>query len=202
VHACPANATEIHEPTDCVCTLAALQSTAPLWGVDIYTDDSNICRASRHAGVIPPGGGTVRVTPRGAQQSFAAGDRNGIASANYGAYEHSFSVAASDAKSDVDLNQCPATFEGYRSRSTALTCTCTAAMMAQGTIWGTDIYTDDSAICRAAAHAGAIRGTGGSVTLRAAPGRQSYPASTRNGVESQQFGQWEGSFAFDNAGAK
>jgi hypothetical protein len=199
VRACPANAMDLLATTDCVCTVAATTAEidAPVWGVDIYTADSHICRAARHAGVISERGGTVRVTLRGAQQSFEAAERNGVASQNYGAYERSFSVAASEAKSDVDPNQCPATFEGFRSRSTALTCTCTATMMAEGTIWGTDVYTDDSAICRAAAHAGVLRGTGGSVTLRAAPGRQSYSASTRNGVVSQDFGPWEGSFAFD-----
>jgi hypothetical protein len=199
VRACPANAQEMHEPTDCVCTAAsvAVEANAPVWGSDIYTDDSNICRAARHAGVIPQGGGTVRVTPRGAQQSYVGAARNGIASQNYGAYEHSFSVAASDAKSDVDLNQCPASFEAYRGRTDAFTCVCTAAQMAEGNVWGTDVYTDDSNICRAAAHAGAVRGTGGSVTLRGVPPRQSYAGSTRNGVVSQNFGQFEGAYSFD-----
>jgi hypothetical protein len=197
VRVCPTNAEEIHEPADCVCTTAGMQAQVPIWGVDIYTGDSGICRAARHAGVLTERGGAVRVTPRGPQQSFAGSQRNGVESASYGAYERSYSVAASTAKSDVDVNQCPATFEGNRTRSAPITCTCSGTQMAEGNVWGTDVYTDDSAICRAAVHAGALRGAGGSVTLRSVPGRQSYSGSTRNGVQSQDYGAWEGAYAFD-----
>src|SRR6185369_5744025 len=124
-------------------------------------------------GVIPPGGGTVRVMPRGPQQSYAASTRNGVTTESYPAYEQSYSVAASEAKSDVDVSQCPANFEHYRA------------------------YTDDSSLCRAAVHAGIIPATGGAVRVRVVPGRQSYPGATRNGVQSQDYGNWENAFAFD-----
>jgi hypothetical protein len=196
VRACPATAQEIQQPTDCVCTAAAAEADAPVWGSDIYTDDSSVCRAARHAGVIAPGGGIVRVTPRGPQQSYEAAERNGVASTNYGPYERSFSVALSAATSDVDPNQCPDTFQGYRARSEIITCTCTAEQMAEGSVWGTDVYTDDSAICRAAVHSSAVAATGGSVRLQTVPGRQSYVGSTRNGVRTQDYGPWEGAFSF------
>lgn len=65
------------------------------------------------------------------------------------------------------------------------------------TIWGTNIYTDDSSICTAAVHAGKITRTGGGVvTLRIMPGQDSYTGSSRNGVESQDYWQWDGSFTF------
>jgi len=84
-----------------------------------------------------------------------------------------------------------------RTQSSAISCTCTAALAAQGTVWGTDVYTDDSALCRAAVHAGIIPAAGGAVRVRVVPGRQSYPGSTRNGVQSQDYGAWENAFAFD-----
>lgn len=195
--ACPANADQIRQPIDCVCTAVAVETEAPLWGVDIYSDDSSICRAARHAGAVTPGGGTVRVTPRGPQQSYPGAQRNGIVSLSYGPFPRSFSVAASEASSSVDLNQCPATFQEYRTSGGGLSCVCTAAQTAQGEVWGSDVYTDDSSICRAALHAGAIPRSGGPVRLRAARGRQSYAGSTRNGVRSQRFGAWQGAFAFD-----
>jgi hypothetical protein len=62
-------------------------------------------------------------------------------------------------------------------------------------VWGTDEYTDDSAVCSAAAHAGAITpASGGAVTIVIAPGRTAYRGSSRNGVTSQSFGQFYGSF--------
>lgn len=64
------------------------------------------------------------------------------------------------------------------------------------TVWGTDVYTDDSSICTAGVHAGAIGWGGGLVTIQIAPGQSSYPPSMRNGVSSQTYGPWTGSFFF------
>ena len=62
-------------------------------------------------------------------------------------------------------------------------------------VWGTDIYTDDSSICTAAVHAGAITvDDGGEVTIEIAPGEDSYDASERNGILSLEYGPWGGSF--------
>ena len=67
----------------------------------------------------------------------------------------------------------------------------------QHDVWGTDVYTDDSAICHAAKHFGAIGEAGGTIRVRRAPGRDSYPGSTRNGFTSQDYGAWERSIVFD-----
>ncbi len=63
-------------------------------------------------------------------------------------------------------------------------------------VWGTDLYTDDTAICSAAVHAGVITLSGGIVTIEIRPGAPSYQGTPRNGVISQSFGAWHGSFVF------
>jgi hypothetical protein len=64
-------------------------------------------------------------------------------------------------------------------------------------VWGTDVYTDDSSIGAAAVHAGVITfAAGGAVTIRILPGRSSYTGSTRNGVTSLDYTDWDGSFEF------
>lgn len=63
------------------------------------------------------------------------------------------------------------------------------------TVWGTDVYTDDSSICTAAVHAGAItRADGGNVTIEIRPGQSSYGATTRNGITSRSYDEWPRSF--------
>ncbi len=63
------------------------------------------------------------------------------------------------------------------------------------TLWGTDIYTDDSAICSAAAHAGLTTlKSGGTVRIDSAPGENAYDGTVRNGIESIDYGPWGGSF--------
>ena len=63
------------------------------------------------------------------------------------------------------------------------------------TVWGTDVYTDDSSICNAAVHAGKItRAAGGTVTIEMRPAQAAYVGSARNGVTSNNYGSWGGSF--------
>jgi hypothetical protein len=67
-------------------------------------------------------------------------------------------------------------------------------------VWGTDIYTDDSSVCIAAVHAGVIMfSSGGPVIIEIRPGQSSYTGTTRNGVVSSSYGGWSGSFAFVKA---
>lgn len=62
-------------------------------------------------------------------------------------------------------------------------------------LWGTDRYTFDSSICTAAVHAGVISlGQGGAVAVEMLPGQESYLGSEHNGVTSEGWGAWEGSF--------
>ena len=64
-----------------------------------------------------------------------------------------------------------------------------------GSIWGTDTYSDDSAICVAAVHAGRLTPDGGAVTIEILPGLSCYTGSTRNGITSSDWATWSGSFS-------
>lgn len=61
---------------------------------------------------------------------------------------------------------------------------------------GSGPYTDDSSICGAAVHAGAIRANdGGDVAIEIRPGEARYAASERNDIRSAAFERaWSGSF--------
>jgi hypothetical protein len=73
------------------------------------------------------------------------------------------------------------------------------------TIWGDNPYTDDSPLDVAAIHAGILKpGQRGTVIVVIEPGQGAYTGSTRNGVTSQPFAAWGGSYrivtdANDNA---
>jgi len=63
------------------------------------------------------------------------------------------------------------------------------------TIWGTDTYTDDSSVCTAGVHVGLITlEEGGTVTIEIRPGEDEYQDSERNGIASQPYPAWGGSF--------
>jgi hypothetical protein len=60
-----------------------------------------------------------------------------------------------------------------------------------GSLWGTDVYTGDSALATAAVHAGAVK-AGETAVVRVtvmAPLAQ-YQGSVRNGVTSHDFGRY------------
>jgi hypothetical protein len=66
-----------------------------------------------------------------------------------------------------------------------------------GSVWGSDIYTDDSVIARAAVHAGLVAvGEAATVIIRILPGFDSYPSTDRNGVTTSRWDSWGGSFEF------
>jgi hypothetical protein len=68
-----------------------------------------------------------------------------------------------------------------------------------GSVWGASVYSDDSSVCTAGVHAGAITfGEGGRVVIEIRPGQSSYSSSSRNGVVTSEWGAWDGSFAVVN----
>ena len=74
-------------------------------------------------------------------------------------------------------SMCPDNFDVYAGTTEPVVCGCTAEAVKRGSVWGMDIYTSDSSVCRAALHAGAVGPNGGPVTVIPEPGRSAYPGS-------------------------
>lgn len=65
-----------------------------------------------------------------------------------------------------------------------------------GSVWGTDHYTLDSKIAKAAVHAGVLKvGEAGVVTVTIKPGQESYTGQARNGVQSSAWGSYAKSYS-------
>ena len=66
-----------------------------------------------------------------------------------------------------------------------------------GAIWGTNIYTNDSYIPKAAVHAGIVTaGQTKEVYIKIVEGLNDYPSTTQNGVTSDSWGAWGLSYQF------
>jgi len=62
-----------------------------VWGTDVYTDDSSVCVAAVHAGLITyASGGTVTFEIRAGQTGYTGSVRNGVPSGNWGTWPGSF----------------------------------------------------------------------------------------------------------------
>jgi hypothetical protein len=174
-------------------------TAASVWGTDVYTDDSSVCTAAVHAGLITlAGGGSVTIEIRPGQDAYSGSTRNGITSSSYGSWVGSYViVAATPGNPGVGTGGTgwqanAASFRTFVGARFAYTC---PAGGTAGSVWGTDVYTDDSSVCTAAVHAGLItRAGGGSVTIEMRGPQTSFTGSVRNGVTSSDYGGWPGSY--------
>jgi hypothetical protein len=65
-------------------------------------------------------------------------------------------------------------------------------------LWGTEVYTDDSNLGVAAVHAGLLKpGQKGVAVVRILPGQSQYQGSTKNGLRSNSFRNYPGSYSFE-----
>jgi hypothetical protein len=168
-----------------------------VWGTDIYTDDSSIAAAAVHVGLVSVGQTkNVRVTMLAGLGGYVGSTRNGITSSNYGNWwgSYKFPDAASLPQQPITA---PANMVGYRGQNSQ-TFTFTLTGATGGSVWGTDIYTDDSILAAAAVHAGKVNvGETKTVRVTVLPGQGSYTGTPRNGVSSLNYGNWWGSYRFE-----
>jgi phage baseplate assembly protein gpV len=171
---------------------------ASIWGTNVYTDDSSVCTAAVHQGLIGfDEGGTVTIEVVDGQDEYVGSEANGVTSRSYGAWGGSFSFPDAtplEVASTIDWSRA-ANFYADRDQE-QFTVECEPGGAA-GSVWGTGTYTDDSSICTAAVHAGLITfAEGGEVAFRFTAGQDSYAGSSANGVDSRDYGSWGTSFEF------
>ena len=173
-----------------------------VWGSDIYTADSSICTAAVHSGLITyQQGGTVTIILRQGQDIYGCSDRNGVVTSAYGPYQHSFVfktpntdavVRDAEEQTPVLWNTSAGMVRFETGKTYKFKC---PGGGKESSVWGTDIYTLDSSICTAAVHAGKLAlESGGSVTIELRPGESAYKGSTRNGIKTNDYGQYGSSF--------
>lgn len=259
---CPLNARALEgDPGDTRTVLCPADCAGPLvWGTDIYADDSSICAAARHAGVIDGSSDaevTIEFLP--GQKGYQGSTQHGITSFHWGTWPRSFSVHAASgvergaalrmrsAQASDIIEEDTETREGSSSSVAesgtpfaALTAPASSARAASAartdssakkrnqavdcslrgdelpgeigtrrilrcpsscnteSVWGVGPYTDDSSVCAAAIHAGAIpMHEGGLVRVITEGPIKNAKASTANGVKSQAWRYWPRSFRIE-----
>lgn len=92
---CETRGIEIRGPenTSLVVICPAGCGSAALWGSDVYGDDSSICSAAIHQGLITPAtGGPVEVRIGGATNHLEGSERNGVTSATWRSWPRTFTL--------------------------------------------------------------------------------------------------------------
>ena len=162
---------------------------ATVYGTDVYTDNSPICPAAIHAGVLRSGStGVVSIVLGSGSESFEGTERNGVTTRSYGRWGYSYTFARDDAPATVTWR----TTWNWNERqvvdvATPIAVECPAAGKPDAVIYGDGIYTLDSAICVAAVHAGAISAEqGGVVSVTMASASSDDSGGERFGIVSRR----------------
>ena len=157
-----------------------------IYGTDNYSDTSPVCTAAAHAGVFTRGTSTaVTIVMEGEKQSFRASTRNSVTSLAYGRWVGTYSFVRDGRPGQIDWNTTITQVD--KDYLAPITLECPAAQSDRGEIWGTDVYPDDSAICVAGVHAGAITMGGGTLTLTRVAKQASFPSTTRYAITSKMW---------------
>ncbi|TVT45303.1 MAG: TIR domain-containing protein [Denitromonas halophila] len=181
-------------PFTCQCSRDAVHG-GTVWGTNVYTRDSALCTAAAHAGVVGREGGEITVLEAPGRDIYIGTARNGVTSNDYGVYRQSLSFQGAAPPEDGP-EWCPQRLSINPDLPTPYSCRCTADAVRAGTVWGTDVYTGDSGLCGAAAHAGAVQREGGVITVYREAGRDLYVGSERNGITSHDYGRYANSLRF------
>jgi hypothetical protein len=143
---------------------------------------------------------------RPGEDSYAASTRNGVTSLEYGSWFGSFVIVAvtpGGGASGVRMGggSWDAQADEHRGHNgTRYLYVCPSGGDVSVRLWGTNVYTDDSSVCTAAAQVGVITpAAGGNVTIELRAGQKSYVGFKHNGVTSRDYGAWPGSFVLAGA---
>jgi hypothetical protein len=199
-----ANASSLNGADGQTFTLACSPGGAAhaVWGSDIYTADSSICTAGVHSGLITyQQGGAVTIELRPGRSIYGCSEKNGVTTSPFGSYQHSFVfktpnteavVREAEDQTPVLWNTSASALSVENGKTYKFKCPSGGK---ESSVWGTDIYTLDSSICNAAVHAGKFASeSGGSVTIELRPGESAYKGSTRNGIKTNDYGEYGQSF--------
>jgi hypothetical protein len=195
------------------CPQGCAKEAGTVWGSEVYTDDSAVCPALVHAGVLPDSGGVASITFVRGLLAYVGSERNGVRSASYGKWRRSFygQALGSDGKpvttppelpaegtARIDCSHRGAVVDGATGASLTFLCPAGCAQQHYG-LWGSGPYTSDSNLCAAATHAGILPAEGGRAIVTLTEGQPSYAASTKNGVVAHKYGKYGRSFTVSAA---
>lgn len=184
-----------------------------VWGTDLYSGDSNISAAVVHAGILQDGqAGSVTIEIVAGAASYVATKRNGVTSKNSGAYPTAFRFASPTVvvtppppapvppapPVKIFAFTDPSALQRLVDKKPGTKIHVTLTGAREGTVYGSGIYTYESTLAAAAVHAGILQaGQRGTIQVTIQAGQALYQGSSRNGVNSQAFGNNALSYTLD-----
>lgn len=115
----------------------------------------------------------------------------------------SFALLVGQLAALESVQPAPANLKGYEGQVGQTFSFLVTGNIRAGAVWGTDVYTTDSALAAAAVHAGAVaNGATAAVRVTMIPGQSSYAGSARNGVTTAAWGAYAVSYRIETQGGQ
>jgi hypothetical protein len=171
-----------------------------VYGEGIYTDDSALATAAVHAGILKLGETRdIHVAVLPGQSSYKGAFDFGVMSSSYGAWQGSYKFLDQPMSEADYVFPDPGNLKYFESK-VGKTFQFQITGSTTDSIWGDGIYTDDSDLDTAAVHMGLVKdGDDATVMVKILPGQGKYRGKARNGVTSQAYGSFGGSYEFVDA---
>lgn len=172
-----------------------------VWGTDLYTYDSELAAAAAHCGALRSGEtALLRVTMFPPLKKYVGSVRFGVQSSDWdnasGSYE-SFEICragAVDAEVSRAVLHDPGNLADY-SQLLGETFRFRVIGSADGSLWGTGLYSYDSDLSTAVVHAGLLEpGQVGVVCVTIHPGPPQFTGSAAHGVTSSDWSNSQGHY--------
>ena len=128
--------------------------------------------------VVARAGGSITALREAGRDLYVGTGRNGVQSSDYGTYAWSVRFEGGPPLPQGP-EPCPQRLSINPDLPMPLSCVCSPEAVRDGTVWGTDAYTSDSSLCRAALHAGALGRDGGRISVMREAGRELYAGSAQ-----------------------
>lgn len=170
-----------------------------VWGTDLYTYDSDLAAAAVHCGVLGSGEtALLRVTMFPPLKKYVGSVRFGVQSYDWenssGTYE-SYEICRAAAEVAGAVFEDPGNLADYSQRI-GETVRFRVVGTADGSLWGTGLYSYDSDLSTAAVHAGLLEpGQVGVVCVTIHPGPSRFTGSTAHGVASSDWNNSQGHYS-------
>lgn len=155
-----------------------------------YTPDSSICKAAIHAGIYKPNMGNknntfvIRIVEGLLEYKSSRGHFGILSKSEKQSQLRSFSVL-SENEENIFTCSTDGQFILNLSVGEKRTINCPSnCNIIKDKIYGTNIYSPTSVLCKAAIHSGALSNQGGLVEIIVGTGQEEFKGSTQNNVES------------------
>ncbi|TRY52830.1 LH2/LCCL/SRCR domain containing protein [Cryptosporidium tyzzeri] len=180
------------------CPAGCSKSRYPVKGHKVYSPKSSICQAAMHMGIISDTGGefVVALYPGLKQYTGAAGKNNIVSTDENTPQTRSFVVGAAPKPRQLTCSDTASfIFQLPVGERELVSCPSNCGLESDAKVYGMDVYSPISSICRAAIHASKLSsGTAGEIQIEVGPEQFHFEQSNRNGIQSQSTGYYIRSF--------